>query len=254
MTGQLPSVIIPLYVYPLPSAWDALFSVLSDFPNQPITIIINPNSGPFHPYLYKHYFPAIRQLRQFSQVTLIGYIATQYLNKPIEQVIKEIDEYANWENDVSMDGIFFDECTYLPTDLPSYTQYSKHVKSLTWHRENQAGEVIMNPGCVPDTGYYAISDTVVILENTYLETSKLMEDMIRHHVRMMKQEIGVQVTQKMAVMVYSCDTAQAEKVIGWVRELNWQGFFVTSVDGYTAFGDGLRHSLVFNATTASQSS
>lgn len=255
------SIIVPLYIYPEPSAWDPLFSLLSDFPDQPITLIINPNSGPYHHDLPKRYLPAIRQLRQSKQVTLLGYIATKWLAKPVDQVIQEIEAYARWSelygDEVAMDGIFFDECTYLPTGLSEYTQYSDCVYAQSWHASSQQdeadaarvatkGKVVLNPGCVPDPGYYAIADTVVIIENSYKE-SVFQKERVKEHIAQLEAEYGQSIAEKIAVMVYSCESeAEAQDIIRFVRQYKCQGFFVTSVDGYTAFGTLFRNSFEYN--------
>lgn len=248
---SIASIIVPLYIYPEPSAWNPLFALLNDFPNQPITLIINPNSGPFHPNLPKRYFPAIRQLRQFRQVTLLGYIASKWLAKSADEVVKEIQAYAAWDADVGMDGIFFDESTYSADGIPTYTQYSECVHAQKWpHHEN--GLVVLNPGCIPHAGYYAISDIIVVLENSYPESVSLKQRLLEHS-RLPDPHTGRSNASKMAAMVHSCDSEEeAQEIIRFAKDSKWQGFFVTATDGYTSFGEDFRNSFEYNEALADE--
>jgi hypothetical protein len=54
------------------------------------------------------------KLKDYSNIRTLGYVATNYTNKPIETLLAEIHTYAIWKdllNDtrVGVDGIFFDE-------------------------------------------------------------------------------------------------------------------------------------------------
>src|SRR6266536_194297 len=39
-------ILLPLYIYPEPSAWDPLYASLAAYPNTTFSIIVNPGSGP----------------------------------------------------------------------------------------------------------------------------------------------------------------------------------------------------------------
>lgn len=54
------------------------------------------------------------KLKNYSNIRTLGYVATNYTNKPIDSLVAEIHTYAIWSqllNDtrVAVDGIFFDE-------------------------------------------------------------------------------------------------------------------------------------------------
>jgi len=60
------------------------------------------------------YLTAIPLLKTHPNIRTLGYVATNYTNKPIDDVLKEIWTYANWSsilNDsrMAVEGIFFDE-------------------------------------------------------------------------------------------------------------------------------------------------
>jgi hypothetical protein len=54
------------------------------------------------------------RLKDYPNIRSLGYVATNYTNKPIEDVMLEIRTYADWphilsDERVAVDGIFFDE-------------------------------------------------------------------------------------------------------------------------------------------------
>jgi hypothetical protein len=54
------------------------------------------------------------KLKNYPNIRSLGYVATNYTNKPINAVLQEIDTYANWTSilgspNFAVDGIFFDE-------------------------------------------------------------------------------------------------------------------------------------------------
>lgn len=60
------------------------------------------------------YLDEMPKLRNYPNIRSLGYVATNYTNRPIEDVMLEIRTYADWPrilNDerVGVDGIFFDE-------------------------------------------------------------------------------------------------------------------------------------------------
>jgi hypothetical protein len=84
-------------------------------PNVDFTVIVNPCSGPCIGSLPDQvYLDEIPRLRSHPNIRSLGYVATHYADKPIEEVLAEIDIYARWPkiaNDTKMrvDGIFLDE-------------------------------------------------------------------------------------------------------------------------------------------------
>jgi hypothetical protein len=60
------------------------------------------------------YLDEIPKLRAYPNIRTLGYVATNYAEKPIDDVLGEIGMYAKWpklSNDTKMrvDGIFLDE-------------------------------------------------------------------------------------------------------------------------------------------------
>ena len=94
-------------------------------PHLNFSVIVNPCSGPCLDSIPEApYLTELPKLKAYPNIRTIGYVATNYTNKPIETVIAEIDTYARWTdllNDTRMavDGIFFDE-TPGPYDWQSH--------------------------------------------------------------------------------------------------------------------------------------
>lgn len=80
-----------------------------------ITVILNPCSGPcVNGRPEQVYLDEMPKLKNYPNIRSLGYVATNYTNRPIEDVMLEIRTYADWPrilNDtrVGVDGIFFDE-------------------------------------------------------------------------------------------------------------------------------------------------
>lgn len=72
------------------------------------------------------YLDEIPKLRAYPNIRTLGYVATHYAEKDIEDVLAEIDVYSRWPkltNNTKMrvDGIFFDET---PSSIGSSDDYA----------------------------------------------------------------------------------------------------------------------------------
>ena len=126
------SILLPLYIYPWPGVWDPLYTayfpsslykrIAADekfraqaHPEVNFTVILNPCSGPcLNSKPEAPYITEIPKLKTYTNVRTLGYVATNYTHKGIDQVIDEIYTYANWtsilgNSKMAVDGIFFDE-------------------------------------------------------------------------------------------------------------------------------------------------
>jgi hypothetical protein len=79
------------------------------------TVILNPCCGPcFNSKPEAPYIVEIPKLKNYTNIRTLGYVATNYTSKSIDQVVQEIYTYANWttildDPRVAVEGIFFDE-------------------------------------------------------------------------------------------------------------------------------------------------
>lgn len=97
----------------------------------------------------RRYKKGIVRLKAFSNVTLVGYVRLDYCRRSVEDVQKDIDKYASWRQvdkddvnrceDVSMEGIFFDEVPNIfaidiADQLASYSKAVKNMKGFGTNR------------------------------------------------------------------------------------------------------------------------
>jgi hypothetical protein len=122
----------------------------------------------------------------------MGYVRTGYATRNISDVTAEINVYSGWASKgpaFTMDGIFFDESPhqYSAEAVDFMLRASRAVKAATGiqgaktvsvpHRKigsmrvaDTAGQVIRNPGVIPDTKFSdSNTDISVIFEQSYAE-------------------------------------------------------------------------------------
>lgn len=124
------TVLVPLYVYPDPGAWDPLFTAsvsplphkqqltinsISQHPTLHFTIVINPGSGPGpNPLPDKNYTQELPKLNSYNNVRTVGYVSTQWAKRDMQSVLKDIRTYSGWASNstflgLGLQGIFLDE-------------------------------------------------------------------------------------------------------------------------------------------------
>jgi len=125
-------VLVPLYVYPSPGAWDPLYNAyvrhqyftfssqlitgrISGHPRLEFTIVVNPASGPgTGSGPDGNYTREIPRLNAFANVRTVGYVSTNYTNRDLDSILGDISTYSAWSENatagnLSMHGIFLDE-------------------------------------------------------------------------------------------------------------------------------------------------
>lgn len=194
--GERKGLIIPLYCYPgdegehrVPSnksevagktAWDVVISCKRRYPDLPMVVIVNPDSGPGEGR-DRNYTTAITELSQ-AGITVIGYISTAYAGtarahgfpfKRVETVQQEIDLWLTQYP--LLDGFFFDEMArgFDQSVMAFYRQISNHA------RGRGATCVVMNPGLSVNHYWYesCIADIFITWEKDfYPELMDAMSD------------------------------------------------------------------------------
>ncbi|KAI9050300.1 hypothetical protein LZ554_005467 [Drepanopeziza brunnea f. sp. 'monogermtubi'] len=169
------SVLLPLYIYPLPNAWDRLYTAINTHPTLQFTIIINPNSGPGKSALPdEDYSREITRLNRYPNVCLVGYVSVNWCKRDIEKVCKDIDKYAGWgqhgSGELAMRGIFFDESPnhHKPKRKTFMDAADARVKNAVGLMGTRM--TIHNPGTVPDPEFACPGpDITTIFETEYKE-------------------------------------------------------------------------------------
>jgi hypothetical protein len=158
------SILLPLYIYPTPGAWDPLYAayVNIEIPsihalilisaqahrNVDFTVILNPCSGPCLGSLPDQvYLDEVPKLRLHPNIRTLGYVATHYTDKPIESVLTEIDIYSRWpkianETGFRVDGIFLDETpsTYSTDEYEYLKVAAQAVRNGTTFKDRLIGK------------------------------------------------------------------------------------------------------------------
>ncbi|KAG8164981.1 hypothetical protein KVR01_005256 [Diaporthe batatas] len=147
-----PFVLVPLYIYPFPTAWDPLYVAAESHPELDFLVVVNPNSGPGADVLPDaNYIEALARLTAAPNVKVIGYVHCSYGKRLLDELVAEVSAYRGWTHAserredgkaIVVDGIFFDE-------VPSSTVFVQYMTSLA-----TATKTILNRNPAPeeDTG------------------------------------------------------------------------------------------------------
>lgn len=141
------SSLIPAYVAP------AAITALVEGSEHPRLLIVNPSSGPGADK-QPPYRDAVAAAHA-SGARVVGYVPTSYGARDPAAVEADIDRYRAW---YGVDGIFLDEAAHDGAHLPYYRALSRYV------RDARDALVLLNPGTVPDAGYFDLADVVVTFE------------------------------------------------------------------------------------------
>ena len=158
--GNSLKILLPLYIYPNWYEPDnyAWSQVVTAAKQVPIVAIINPNNGPDGNPPNQDYARGLEDLKQ-ADVTTIGYVYTQYGDRPIAEVKRDIDLYYQY---FDVRGIFLDEGASNVAQIDYYQDIYNYIKA-----KGDRELVIINPGTHTDREYITrpAADTSVIFEN-----------------------------------------------------------------------------------------
>jgi hypothetical protein len=148
-------VAVPSYFYP--NYPDPLWSKMEAGTPTVGMAVINPDSGPNH-WFNQDYADQVASSRSAGLI-ILGYVSTNYAGRTVQDVECEIDQYYSW---YGVDGIFFDEASKNPKDVPYYREIYDYVKAKEGKRQ-----VVINPGTQTDAAYMTVADIIVNFEGTY---------------------------------------------------------------------------------------
>ncbi|CAD5924697.1 hypothetical protein NO758_00888 [Planktothrix agardhii] len=153
-------LLIPLYSYPTWYNSQTYFwpEVVKAAQKVPVTAVINPNNGPGGSPPNQDYVKGLKDLRQ-DNITILGYVATNYGKRDIQEVKSDIDIYSKYYN---LQGIFFDEAASGADKLDYYQEIYNYTKA-----KPNLDTVVLNQGTHPDEGYLSkpAADIAIIFEN-----------------------------------------------------------------------------------------
>jgi hypothetical protein len=142
--------LVPAYFAPgAPGGWDAL---LAGTPPGVATAIVNPANGP-GTARDPRYAEVVSSARA-KGIGVVGYVHTRFGARPAAEVAADVERWREW---YGVEGIFLDETSSLPADVPYYRELAARIP----------GTVILNPGSVPDEAYAEIGDVLVTFEGPW---------------------------------------------------------------------------------------
>ncbi|MBM4075442.1 MAG: hypothetical protein FJ267_07345, partial [Planctomycetes bacterium] len=178
ITGSALQSIVPLYQYPLSAPntlndwWQRV--LVAATPDRPVTVIINPDNGPFDPASggddYNNYLIGLSMLRANPGVRILGYVATGFGTTPQATIMQHAGWYTSgYKHNITgaslIDGIFLDEMSNNAAHVAGYSNVANGIRALN----GLAGHFIAgNPGTtIPEEYLIAgVADLFVIREGT----------------------------------------------------------------------------------------
>lgn len=225
-----PHLVIPLYIYPAPGAWEPLLQAARGNPGLSFIVIVNPSNGPgADPLPDANYTNVLRQLRSFRNVHLLGYVYCSYGTRSIDDTKKDIRVYLGWKSDFRIDGIFFDEVPSAKESAGRMADLSHFAKSIWRTDAGHSGIVVYNPGVSVEQEFYQDADLIVTFEQS--------EHQWRHWF--LHQSIAHNMRAKDVAMVHSC-ISDAKSLTRQIVEMGFGGLYLTDQlgGGYTQWPSG----------------
>ncbi|PSR76989.1 Spherulation-specific family 4 [Coniella lustricola] len=235
-----PFILVPLYIYPTPEAWEPLYRAADQHPTLDFYVVVNPGNGPGEGALPDaNYIAALARLTALRNVWVIGYVHCSYGQRPAEDVVRDIEGYARWEAEAEKDkvhGIFVDE-TPSSTEFVEYMAVLSRAAKTALNRNEAASQhpaiVIYNPGVVVDPIFYRAADYVVAFENAASQwthpavcggMARLPRALLRRSIVIAHSSWGHGARKDAEAVTHLSKKA---------AEMGCMGHFITSRDGYT---------------------
>lgn len=225
-------ILLPLYIYPLSTAWSTLIDSLSANPNTRVLAIINPANGPGSSiYPNSDYVSAIASINAYTNVETLCYVHTSWTQRSIADVEADITTCAGWASyvgaDIHMDGIFFDEATSIWN-----ASTSSYMSTVTAYAKATMGSnrstVVFNPGTSTDSRFYSIADYINVFENDGSEYSNSLA---------LAAAPSTYYNQS-TIMVYGFSGASSDmsSMVSSLGDVGMAGLFVTAAPTYHTWG------------------
>ena len=96
---------------------------------------------------------------QAKGITILGYVATSYGQRPTAAVETDVRDYKAW---YGVTDIFLDQVTRTLAQISYYQTLSDYI-----HQTNPGAHVWLNPGVYPNQLYMSLGDVVLVYEGTF---------------------------------------------------------------------------------------
>jgi hypothetical protein len=208
------SLLVPAYFYPADNGlkqWDKLIAAADKVP---IIAIVNPASGPGKD-ADNNYVKLVKRAAAARHMTLVGYVATGYGKRKIEEVEAEVDKYLKLYPGIQ--GIFFDE----QASDADHVKYQAALYDYV-HKKSGLKLVVTNPGTVCAEQYVTApaTDVVCVYEDSKPFDATKLPDWANRHAA------------AIAVLPYQVADAKAmREVMKVVRDKKLGSCYVTDTEG-----------------------
>ncbi|WP_405925877.1 spherulation-specific family 4 protein [Streptomyces sp. NBC_00035] len=147
-------LLVPLYVHPAvdPAAWRALIRAGPQLYGVVLNVADGPGATPDPAFV-----EAVAQLRE-ADVRVLGYVDTDYGDRPVRAVIGDLRRYRRWYD---TDGAFLDRAASGAGPLRHYRRLVRAARVCG------SRTVVLNPGVHPAPGYAEFADLLVTFEGTW---------------------------------------------------------------------------------------
>lgn len=159
------NILIPLYVYPVPGAWDRLYEAIKKCPSLEFQIVLNPSSGPGSSSVGfdSNWINATSIINSYHNTRTFGYVHLLGGDEPIQDIEANVTQWASWNSyshaNLSIHGIFFDETP------DNDTVYMQNLTDFAHAKLGSSSQIIFNPGkVVYDDLYFTMADHVIVSE------------------------------------------------------------------------------------------
>jgi hypothetical protein len=159
-------ILVPAYVYPsVGTMWITLANTAADYPQVPITVIVNPNNGEFaaedKEFTLKAGAVAAKGGRLIAYVHSRVNVNGVSVLRPIDEVKTNIDAYLKFYPTLAFRGFFVDEMSSSASDLAYFQEIYRYIKSKSANLR-----IYGNPGVIPAPEYSAVADVLVVYEDS----------------------------------------------------------------------------------------
>ncbi|KAI7152082.1 hypothetical protein KC349_g9152 [Hortaea werneckii] len=162
-------ILVPLYMFPFPGAWDPLLQAAQNHPEINFQAIINPDSGPGQGICPgPEYSTALANLIAYPNIQTLGYVHTATRSdcgsNGNEICTSGCSSPLGKGVSLHVDGIFIDEA---PADVGDCWGYMRDATNFAKHQMPWgANTVFFNTGTRTDERYWRIADYINVFENT----------------------------------------------------------------------------------------
>lgn len=223
------NILLPLYVYPVPGAWDHVYSAIEKNPKLQFQVVINPSSGPGSSSSVGYddnWINATATINSYNNTRTFGYVHLLNGEEAAEAVEANITTWKAWAGygaaNISVHGIFFDETP------DNDTAYMQALVGAAHDGLGPASQVIFNPGkAVLDDEYFSLADHVIVSEvtaETYRDASESAP----------KENVAPQHASHASILVYdfAAGGGSASELKTWVQGMVAAGIGSVNVVDY----------------------